>query len=578
VADARLQGRAALARSLGFELTAQVTDAQLIAHAWLRHGEDCVAHIDGDFAYSVWDPRSQALSCARDPMGSRPLYVHHSPGRLFAFASSTPAMLALPGVPDTVDEARIGDFLIGHLEGIDHRATFHQQIERLPPAHQRTLRGARQDERRYWRLGTDPLPGMPRSNAAWAEALHATMEAVVADHLAGGLPTGSMLSGGLDSSSLAVIAADQLRRAGRGPLPTFSSVDTRSDNPETRAITAMLALPGFDPHLTDHVLSGPVADRLWQQMWQVEEPWDGSMVVLYAQYLSAADAGVAAVLDGVDGDNLFLIGNGQARLLRRGRFVHAWRNAQGLATLIDAGVPPSHYFKRALRRAAVPDRLRRLHRRRRGATPADTGPDTLVAADFAARIDLPGRLQRMQTWRSSMPLWNRFEDAREPLEHPYISIGLERYRRGAASQGIDPLHPFTDRRLLVLCSQMPDHLRMGHGLTKHLLRRIMQRRLPEPVRLRRDKKHLGWVHNQALLEHRRGELCERMTGCRAAIAPYVAPSRLDRIVRGLADFGSPMAPREWLEVFELVQLGTWLSSRQDPTDNKRHKLTLSRIT
>lgn len=561
VADARLQDRAALAHSLGIAPGRQASDAELIAHAWLRHGEACAARLDGDFAYVVWDPRSATLACARDIMGCRPLYVHHAPGRLFAFASSAPALLALPGVPDLVDEARIGDFLVGQLEGVDHRATFHQQVERLPAAHQRTLHGGSDRERRYWRLGTEALPGMPRSDAEWTEALRAALEAVVADHLASGLPTGCMLSGGMDSSSLAVIAADQLRLAGGPPLPVFSSLDTREENPETRAIHAMLALPGFDPHLTDHLTRGPRAERLWRQMRDVEEPWDGAMTVLFAQYLNAADAGVGAVMDGVDGDSLFLSGNGQARLLRRGRIVQAWRNARGLATLIDAGVPASRYLRFALRRAMVPDAARRLNRRWRPPPGPVIGPDSLISREFAARIDLVARLRRLDGWRSGVPLWNRYLDAREPLEHPYVPVGVERYRRVGAAQGIDPLHPFTDRRLLVLCSQLPDHLRMGDGLTKHVLRLAMAGRLPEPVRLRRDKKHLGWAQTQALLESRRGELAERLRAHHAALSPYVDPAALASLGAVLQDPAARPAPEQWQSIFDLVQLSNWLEAR-----------------
>ncbi len=556
VADARLQGRDGLARELGLPPASTLTDAQLIAHAWLRHGEDCAERLHGDFAFVVWDPRTRSLFCARDIMGVRPLYLHHAPGQLFAFASSAPALLALRGVPNALNEARIGDFLVSELEGIDQRVTFHQHIERLPPAHQLSLQTGRMREHRYWRLGTEALSGMPRSDAAWADAFSETMEAVVADHLATGAPTGCMLSGGLDSSSLAVIAAAQLRQSGRPPLHTFSSVDTRFDNPETAAVQAMLTLPGVRPHLVEQVTAGGMADRLWQRMWEVEEPYDGIMLVLNAQYLAAGDAGIASVIDGVEGDMLLLGGNGQARLLRQGRLLDAWRNAQGLVSLTGLNFHAWDYFKAALRIAAVPDVLRRWRRARHPDPRPVLPPEALISAEFARSVDITGRLERMQANTARSPHWNRFADARETLEQPYLTAGLERYRRVAAAQGIDALHPLLDRRLLVLCSQLPDHLRMGQGQSKHLLRRMMRGRMPEPVRVRRDKQHLGWAHNQALLAAHRQELGERLRAGSSAIRPYVAPGRLAWAENVLTDPFGQIGPMEWQQVFNMVQLLT----------------------
>lgn len=562
VADARLQGRKALGRDIGLSLSPAVTDAELIAHAWLKHGEGCAGRLDGDFAFVVWDPRTQSLFCARDIMGVRPFYLHHAPGRLFAFASSAPSLLALPGVPNTLNEARIGDFLVTQLEGIDQRSTFHIHVERLPPAHQRSLAAGTSRECRYWRLSGVRLPGMPSSDGEWADALRETLEAVVADHLATDQRVGCMLSGGLDSSSLAVIAADQLRHAGRGPLPTFSTVHSGSDNPETRAIQAMLTLPGFSPYCVERVIEGELANRLWQQMWLSEDPYDAIMTVTNTQYLSAVDAGVGAVMDGVDGDSLFLPGNGQARLLRRGQFNHAWRNSSALARLVGLGERPSRYFLAYARRAVVPDSARLMRRLLRPRLEAEWDPDSLISAQFASKIDLPGRLRRLSTWHAPTPHWDRFEDAREALEHPYITVALDRYRRVAAAYGIDPLHPLTDRRLMTLCSQLPDHLRIGAGQSKHLLRQAMTGRLPEPVRVRGDKKHLGWAHTQALLESHRVELAERMAATRRRVSQYVNPKRHAQLEQSLADARCASGHQDWQAIFDVTQLGHWLERNE----------------
>ena len=209
VADTRLQHREALARSLDLPADGRpFTDAQLIAHTWLRHGEDCTARLDGDFAFAVWDPRKLSLFCARDVMGVRPLYLHHAPGHVFAFASQAGALLQLPGVSRDLDEGRIADALTSQLEAVDKTSTFYKAIKRLPPAQWASARPGHFRQQQYWELTQQETDALPRGDAEWDEALGATLERVVARHLDGDAAVGCMLSGGMDSSSLAVIARD----------------------------------------------------------------------------------------------------------------------------------------------------------------------------------------------------------------------------------------------------------------------------------------------------------------------------------------------------------------------------------
>src|SRR5690606_19814762 len=184
-----------------------------------------------------------------DIVGARPLYVHHAPGRLLAFASRAKALLALPVVPDDLDEGRIADALVNQLEAIDKTSTFYHEIKRLPPAHTLAVDPQRSRQQRYWRLQPGLVSPLPRTDAQWADALTDVLERAVRNHLDGDVRVGCMLSGGMDSSSLAEIARDQLASAGKGPLPTFSSIDDDPACPETRAIRAVLEQSGFAPTL-----------------------------------------------------------------------------------------------------------------------------------------------------------------------------------------------------------------------------------------------------------------------------------------------------------------------------------------
>ena len=560
VADARLDDRDALVSALGLPREARDgDDAALVLQAWLRWGEGCVERLEGDFAFAVHDPRRGGLFLARDRMGVRPLFLHHAPGKLCVFGSSADAVLAHPQVPATLDEGRIADFLVSQLEGLDKTSTYFRDIQRLPPAHWIAIDHAPARTRRYWSLADAKTPDLPDTDAAWADALGAALDAAVARHLDGDETIGCMLSGGLDSSSLAIVASQQLAAAGRGPLPTFSSIDASDpDCAETQAIRAMLALPGFAPTLIDHADLAALRPQLLQDIARAEEPVDALAALLHAQYRMAALHGVDALMDGIDGDSLFSPGAGLVRQIRGGHWRQAWRNAQGLQRILGQPGTARRALGQATRSALMPDPLRaQVAALRLGGRTRRNIETSLIAPDFARRIDLRGRLATLA--RHGSP--DRSDARREAvaaLDHPYTTVALERYHRLGAAHGVQPRHPFTDRRLLELCVHLPDGQRFDRGWSKAVLRRAMTGRLPDPVAWRRGKQHLGWTLTRRLLAPDRDALAARLAGQWAVLAPYLDRAKLDRALAALDRPGDDEALQS---LFEALALGHWLTQR-----------------
>lgn len=554
VVDARMDERSELARELA--LAPRAAQAELILHAWLRWGDTCVDHLQGDFAFAVWDPRGQRLFCARDGMGVRPLYLHHAPGRLLAFASRAQALLALAEVPRTLDEGRIADSLVSPLESIDKTSTFHQAIQRLPPAHFAEQRDGGFRQQRYWRLQAGRVASLPRSDAQWAEALTEVLDRAVACHLESDVRVGCMLSGGMDSSTLAVIARDQLARDGRGPLPTFSSI---SDDPgcnETRAIRAMLEQPGFAPTLLDPTAIDAMHEELLAAAWQSDEPWDAPGLLLHAQYAAAARVGVGAVMDGIDADTLLSEGQALVRQIRSLHWLAAWRNARGRQRIYP-GIRTWRTLTQGVRSALVPHRLRlalRPGRIRQQAT--EYAQSSLLAPDFAARIDLEDRVRQLHGWSSLEVPRDVTAQAARSLDHPNTIVGFERYHRIAAWHGVDPRHPFNERRVMELCINLSDTQRVDDGWSKVVLRRAMHGRLPDPVCWRTGKEHLGWSLIERLQLGDPEQVQQRLTDCREVLAPYVDLAKLDAAAERWQQ------PEQWEArgaLVEVLNLGNWLS-------------------
>lgn len=558
IADARLDNPAELRATLALPAPSHAPDhttdhaAQLILHAWLRWGDACVERIDGDFAFAIYDPREYCLFLARDRMGERPLYVHHVPGKRIVFGSTSHAVLAHPQVPEAINEARIADYFLacvgGGLEGVDFTSTFHTAVERHPPRHTLRVTPHQHQLRRYWQLEPGRAGQLPTSDAGWADALTEAMERAVAQRLAGPGRAGSMLSGGMDSTSLAIIASDQFQAAGLGPLPTFSAIDSsRPDCLETRAILTALGRPGFEPHLVDLANLGALLPELERFLEEFDEPFDASAAMLDAQYANAASAGLDGVFDGGNGDTLFLPGGALRRQIRAGHWHTAWRNAQGLTRF---GGTPWQHLRMPIRAAMTPDWLRRLlaparewHWQQELMAQAHLNPA------FAQRSRIKDRLRKIRTLRSPSPL-DTANEAAEAIQHTFPVAGAERYARVAARHGITPLTPFSERRLLELCVNLPDRQRLRDGWFKPVLRQAMAGRMPESVRLRLDKEHLG-SRLTAILWNRQQNLAEYWPAIAQAMSAYLAPVPPTQ--------GSPMSSQHWTRHTRYAtQLAHWL--------------------
>jgi asparagine synthase (glutamine-hydrolysing) len=191
-------------KAKGYRFQSQ-SDTEVLLHAFAAWGTECVRHIRGMFAFAVWRPTESALFLFRDPMGIKPLYYWLPPGGGIVFASELKAVLTFPGFRPSLDRRAIGQFLeFGYT--FEEERTILNGVHKLPPGHFLRVRA---DEKvkleRYFR------PELVSDRAAKAgeieEELYATLDDVTAQHLIADVPVGLLLSGGLDSSLIAALAA-----------------------------------------------------------------------------------------------------------------------------------------------------------------------------------------------------------------------------------------------------------------------------------------------------------------------------------------------------------------------------------
>ncbi len=522
-ADVRLDYRDELIKLLALEHREFIGDAELIVESYLKWGEACLDRLYGDFAFAVRDPRNNTLFLARDRFGARPLYYHYSREERFVFASDPRAILVLPQVPYAINEGRIADFIVRELEWIDYTSTFYKGILRLPPAHKLTISSTGLRVAEYWDPQPGPELGFTTDDDYRDGFLEVFSRAVEERVRVPGLNVGSTLSGGMDSGSIVAVANEVLNERAQQPLRTYSLARPRgSDCLESHRIYATLDHLG----LSGTQIMTDEADSVIEKLdADLAEPFDGQMLFLKAIYEAARNDGVKVVLDGAVGDIVFNAGTYIRRLLRSGRIRQAWQEIVGRQAYW--GLPPSaSSLVRHLGGALAPEVAKALLRgpRRRN---QERGfiKASLISPEFAERINIEGRLERMRETDSGLqskdPALERIRKIR-----PCLTAGRERYARIAASAGVEGRDPFTDQRVVNFCSRLPDSQVARYGWPKFLLRKAMRGRLPDEVRWGREKPHIGYYlsENYIRLKKLRSELSlDRLL---ASLTNYVDPTAL----------------------------------------------------
>ena len=479
VADARLDDRGALCDALGVPRAerAGLDDPDLIARAFARWGRDCPDHLLGDYAFAVWDRRARTLFCARDPVGVRPFYYAET-ARGFVFASAVEAVLAAPGVDDRLDESTVATWLVRR-NPLSNTRTFFAMVRKLPPGHALTVAGAAPPRlHRYWR--PERAPQVRRaSDDAYAEEFLDLYARAVRDRLRGPDPVGVHLSGGLDSSTIAVLAARELRREGRPPplaytlLPPRERQPAAAGAPEYDVMDAVCAREGlrlfhhfeFSPEDTFALLR---RDGAYPGSRLVSE----TMVSLQRQ---AAEHGVRVLLSGRGGDEgVSFNGRGlYAHLLLSGRWLRlaAECRRRGLRRVLGEAVkslaPP------------LPRRLRRPWRDPR------SFPSSFIDPAFARRQ----RLWPSRRWHAAVG--TRRVQLRL-LRNGHLARDTEAFAANGARYGIEYRYPLLDRRLLELALGLPSEQFLRGGCNRWLMRHAGQSLLPPDAcwRLAKDDARL----------------------------------------------------------------------------------------
>jgi len=278
-------------------------DTEVILKAYSVWGSKCVNHLQGMFAFALWDIQKQQLFLARDRLGIKPLYIAYT-SRFFRFASTLPALLAAGDIDTTIDKIALHHHLTLHAV-VPAPYTLLQGVRKLSPATTLTVTSqGRQTTHRYWQLHAH-RSDTPRTETEWIEATREALNKAVASHrLVADVPVGVLLSGGLDSSLLVALLAEQ---QGAESLLTFSV--GFEDMPEERGSEFEYSDQVVARYRTRHhrytIPNDQVLTRLPEAIAAMSEPMVGQDAVAFYLLAEQVAKSVKVVQSGQGADEVF---------------------------------------------------------------------------------------------------------------------------------------------------------------------------------------------------------------------------------------------------------------------------------
>ena len=464
------------------------SDSEVILHAYEEWGEDCVNRFNGMWAFAIWDTHEQKLFLSRDRFGVKPLYYYSTKDAVY-FASEIKALLT------AVPEARQPNYPYlhvflrsGYLD--DGEDTSFQGVKQLLPSHSLSINSPTLAPKQYWDFDLE------RAHKHYDYAHpEVTFRSLLADsvrlRLRSDVPVGTCLSGGLDSSSIAVLASGVMDQR----LKTFSCIYSDAECDESRFIDVVTARAGSQPYPV-YPDGSDLFEVLPKLVWHQDEPTRGPGLYSQWRVMQEAQGKVKVLLDGQGADELlggyhsyfdpYLASimkefRSTKQLSQLSNFVRAfWEIKQltGDPNLFRKHV--QYYLPWPIQKVLnwttqTAQRVDLKH--------LEIAPKPLHE-DFEASVR--GReIQRQWPVRRDNELDNTLYWHLMSRTLPAL---LHYEDRNSMAFSLEARTPFLDYRLGEFCMGLPYDMKIRYGTTKYILRMGLENDLPKEVCQRRDKK------------------------------------------------------------------------------------------
>lgn len=455
------------------------TDSEVIIHAYEEYGIDCVSKFNGMFAFAIWDQNKKRLLLARDRLGVKPLYYAlNSEG--IVFASEIKSILQHPWHKHPeADNAAIYDYINdGYLTG---NRTLFREVNKINPGCLMVIENSELKEHVYWKLQFAPISS-EISEKDYIEKLRELIIDSIKIRLRSDVPVGFHLSGGLDSSAIVSITNKIFNVKPR----TFSLRFNESMFDENKFISIVKddidtehkeIMPDIEKHFPE---------KLREIVYLSDEPIDGpSVLAKYEINKFIKENGITVALTGQGADEIL---GGYKRFLYQyikqlqnpKMFKYFLKNINSgslMTNLIDHGSLFTHDLKNII------TKLFKYN--------SQEFKTSLFNHDILNLVNQNNtNLNYYQNLYPEAEL-DKYSNLSKCMHYEttnYLQSLLHSEDRTGMGISLETRTPFVDYRLVELTATIPDYFKLKNLSTKHLLREAMKGILPEPIRLRKDKK------------------------------------------------------------------------------------------
>lgn len=474
------------------------SDTEVILAAYDFWKERCLQHFDGMFALAIWDEKEKKLFAARDRFGEKPFYYFEDDG-YFVFASEMKAIWAA-GLKKEMNEKMLLNYLaLGQVQNAaDKEYTFYKNIWALPPAHYLTHTPALKKTilKKYWHLDKEKQAAVTTEDAV--EKFSALLSASVKKRLRSDVAMGTSLSGGLDSG--AIMASIKAAGNNQHLQKTFSAVFPGFVKDESAYINLL-----SQEFKIENFKTVPRADDLISDFKKLchhqEEPFvSSSIFAQYKVFELARQHQVTVLLDGQGADEILAGYHKYIHWYLQDLLKHnyAGERRKAIRELRQNNIPFLWGIKNHF--AAMLPMHTAMFLERKEYNHVLNQPD--VNPDFLHQH------LRGKEWEGihKAPV-TKLNDI---LHYDVTEFGLEellRYAdRNSMAHGCEVRLPFLDHTLVEFVFSLPPVMKINGGFTKWILRKAMDKKLPDEITWRKDKvgyepPQKQWMENEVLQEY-----------------------------------------------------------------------------
>ncbi len=458
------------------------SDTEVIVHAYEEYGTDFASRLNGMFAIAVWDRRKTELVVVRDRLGIKPVY-YYMDGGFIAFASEIKSILEDPGVPREVDLQALSNFLTLHY--VPGPRTMFRGIMKLQPGHMMTVSRGVARIRRYWEVRKDESVVNRMRKAGEqevAEHVFSALRESVRKRMQSDVPVGALLSGGLDSSAILGLMTELSGR----PVHSFTvGYSEAGDDSVSEFRYSRKAASHFNSSYHETVVTAErFLDCLPRAIWHQDEPiGEPASIPLYFVSRLAKENGVTVLLTGEGSDELFAGYNRHwGEVLSRYYMLMPGVLRDGVLNPLIRMLPRSPLLKKGHRSMSIRD-FRERYMSWHTVFPDDLKREILRYDDSKSAFkDVFERL---------MPATEGLDDIDRILLLD-LSVWLpddllmKKDKMGMAAS-VEARVPFLDYTFVELAFNIPAGLKVRRLVTKYILKRSMERLLPDEITYRKKE-------------------------------------------------------------------------------------------